>query len=79
MNHHNTLLPDILPMEQDIQPVTLNVAKISRLLAIVHRATAEPAMTPLLIALIMRCQDRKTRPEDALMSLLKEKHNEHKQ
>lgn len=71
VNHHNTTLPDIVPPEVKA-PVELTHRKIARLLSVVHQATANPAMTPLLLALIARCQDRKERPEDALMALLKE-------
>lgn len=72
IHHHNTVLPEIVSPETKT-PVALTHRKIARLLSVVHQATANPAMTPLLLALITRCQDRKERPEDALMALLKEK------
>ena len=64
---------------------TLSRTEIAQVLAAAHYATANPALTPLVIALTLACQDKNQRPEAALMQLIasakhpEERVNEHQQ
>lgn len=64
---------------------TLSRTEIAQALAAAHYATANPALTPLVIALTLACQDKNQRPEAALMQLIasakhpEESANEHQQ
>lgn len=64
---------------------TLSRIEIAQVLAAAHYATANPALTPLVIALTLACQDKNQRPEAALMHLItsakhpEESVNEHQQ
>ena len=64
---------------------TLSRTEIAQVLAAAHYATANPALTSLVIALTLACQDKNQRPEAALMQLIasakhsEERVNEHQQ